>query len=497
LPMNHLKDKTELKPSKNAVIKKANYLAEARYKLELPAQKILEPLLAEIHPEDDDFKRYTLRLSDLYDLLGVNNQKVETRRAVLTRAIHSLQQNLVKFTEYNEIRQEQLVAAAWLETTVIEWDADKVTLRISEKLKPFLLLLKERFYRYRWREVADFKREYSSRLLQLCKRYSATRRFNHGNENGLYLIQKTYELDELRLMLEVPPDIYTTYTGFKIRILDMSRHEVEEKTDCRFTFRGIRTGRKITKVEFTFFGDQVGAETPTETPGIPHPEPEEVTTDGVSRDLMRFGVSDYTIRKINANYTPGQINQGVEAACDYAAWLRKKKREEIKFPDTIIKKALEEGWTSAASRARRKLEEDHQKLTEKMEAANILKNLADRKKKLREEDREQEAKIVEEQETDRRAWMKEHSENYRFADDKTAYLLMSLPEKDRESLNEDSKKELEEHISQKITPEAEDFEQAHALTVGICLEVLSEQEVKATKKARENFFKGVREQGIL
>ena len=59
-------------PERETVVWQHNSLAEARYELTAREQKLLLYVIAMIEPEDEDFKRYVVNVSEFADLAGLD-----------------------------------------------------------------------------------------------------------------------------------------------------------------------------------------------------------------------------------------------------------------------------------------------------------------------------------------------------------------------------------------------------------------------------------------
>jgi plasmid replication initiation protein len=69
---------------------------------------------------------------------------------------------------------------------------------------------------------------------------------NKHSSNG-----KEMTIDELRLMFGVSETkSYSEYKHFKQRILDVSKREINEKTDMNFSYSEIKKGRKVESIKF-------------------------------------------------------------------------------------------------------------------------------------------------------------------------------------------------------------------------------------------------------
>ena len=71
----------------NQLVTKSNILIEANYKLGVVEQKIILCLASNIHPEDSDFKSYTLPIKEFNRLLGLNGTPKYTELRQITKEL--------------------------------------------------------------------------------------------------------------------------------------------------------------------------------------------------------------------------------------------------------------------------------------------------------------------------------------------------------------------------------------------------------------------------
>jgi plasmid replication initiation protein len=113
-----------------------------------------------------------------------------------------------------------------------------VTLKFSPDLKPYMLLLKEKFTQYQLANILSMKSKYSPRIYEILK-------CNEFKKQGYTEI----ELVELRRLLKAE-NIYPLYGDFKRRILIQAQKELNKLSDISFEFEEIKTGRTITALKF-------------------------------------------------------------------------------------------------------------------------------------------------------------------------------------------------------------------------------------------------------
>lgn len=214
----------------NHRVTKSNRLIEARYKLTRNEQRFVLIMTSLIEPSQGRFTFYRVPVKSLIRWMGLENNHRAYER------IREVVDSLLK--KPLEIRTEkELIKANWV-SSVSEYVEEKgiVTFEFSEKLKPYLLQLKEQFSSYRLEHVLKLKSAYSIRFYELLKQYE---RVGH----------RTIQLDDLRRMLHVDSR-YPEYADLRKNVIDPAQRELRASTDIAFEYQPVRQHRRIVALEF-------------------------------------------------------------------------------------------------------------------------------------------------------------------------------------------------------------------------------------------------------
>ena len=215
---------------RNCLVTKSNSLIEARYRLSVQEQRLLAIMVSDINPEDRDFKKYRYRISDILEWLDIEDKgyykKIrEVTRRLLTRVVTIHQGNT-------------LFQTTWLAGAKYYFKEGVIELSFHPDLKPYLLQLKECFTKYALKNVLELKSKYAFRLYELLKQYQAigTRKFS---------------LKELRELLGIEQEELKLWIDFKRRVLEISKREINAKTDIKIDYKTEKVGRKIEYIIFS------------------------------------------------------------------------------------------------------------------------------------------------------------------------------------------------------------------------------------------------------
>ena len=206
--------------NKNIVVQQ-NVLIKGKYKLGVTEMKIILHFISLVNRDDSDFWTYTIPASDLnmdYKLIKSAARNLMSKPAM-------------------EIPQ---VDKDWL---FVHWFSDIsynngcIEASFSPKLKPYLLELKKQFTTYELSNILPLNSIYAIRIYQLLK-------------SDLYkgTVIK-YTINDLREMFGLV-NKYNQYSSFKSRVLETARSELLEHTDISFTYNELKTGRRVTSIEF-------------------------------------------------------------------------------------------------------------------------------------------------------------------------------------------------------------------------------------------------------
>jgi plasmid replication initiation protein len=224
---------------KRLFIRKANDLIEAKCKLGLEEQKIMNFLIAQIQYEDAEFREYEVTVDDFCNATGCKKDGVYARLLAVGKILTST-------TLYLETGK-RLTVLSWLSEAHYYKGEARLTFTFAPSLKPLLLELQKHgsFTKYEFDNIKHLNSVYSVRIYELLKEYE-----NFKREEGK--VFRVFEVNELKEKLDVS-DKYKNYNDFKKYVLIQAREEIHKRCDIYFEFEEIKKGRKISQIRFDIF----------------------------------------------------------------------------------------------------------------------------------------------------------------------------------------------------------------------------------------------------
>lgn len=212
---------------KKNLIVKHNKLIEGKYNLDTWEIKIIAKVSSLIQKDDDDFKEFTFKSSDMLNELGFglknHIQLKETIEKLITKKI-TIQ------------KEKETLVTTFLSSCIYRHDTSEIILRFDPNLKPYLLQLKDNFTKCYLEDVLSLNSVYAIRIYELCKQYEKIK-------------ERKIDVIQLKEILEIE-NKYKKYNDFKKYVLEIAEREINEKTDIHISFEEIKTSRKVTSIKF-------------------------------------------------------------------------------------------------------------------------------------------------------------------------------------------------------------------------------------------------------
>jgi len=226
---------------KNWLVEKSNpLLSLAQSDFTLSEFKIIDAFLSRINSHDDSVRSVIFEKGELEELLGVTR--------ILNDDLKDRLKNLFKTVYIKDDRKKDGFKLVTLfEKAEAYPDEDglwKVELKTTDSAQEYIFNIDNIGYlAYTLRSIVNLKSRHSYVLY-------------------LYLLQNrfrkswTVDLEQLKIMLKVDDsDAYKQYYRFNDLVLKKCKQELEERTDVRFDYEPVKTGRTVSGIQFTLTED--------------------------------------------------------------------------------------------------------------------------------------------------------------------------------------------------------------------------------------------------
>lgn len=214
--------------SNRNVVKQSYELNNAKYSLNAVETDLIMKMIAEIKNEDKDFHPYRFKVSEIETKIG----KKLNRDSLKTMATELRRKNL-----YIDKGKGSFLVTGWVSSFEYYADKGEIELCFDPKLKPYLLELQNRFAKADIRYIFQLSSEYAKRIYTIFKQWEKI---------GEYKI----EVAEWQRILDVPKS-QMMYGEFKRKVIETAKEQINEKTELEVDYKEIKTGRKVTHLEWT------------------------------------------------------------------------------------------------------------------------------------------------------------------------------------------------------------------------------------------------------
>jgi len=216
----------------NNLVTQSNSLIEAKHTqaLSLREQKIVLTFVSMIHPEDEDFKIYSLPIKEFHKLVNLKGREHYTQ---IKKIIKKLMERTIEIPKSDG----GYLITHW--ATHVEYLAGKGIIQFSfePKLKPYLLQLKRTFTSYRLNNIMSLGSYYSIRFYEFFKKWERTGKWR-------------VSLEHLKSLLGITQKSYEVYGNLKNRVIRPSIKELNEETDLMIELEEVKKGRQVIELIF-------------------------------------------------------------------------------------------------------------------------------------------------------------------------------------------------------------------------------------------------------
>ena len=223
------------------VIKGNELIQRSRFDLSLPEQKTIEYICSMIKPVIATENRgipyqldYQFDIRQYCKICGIDydsGKNYADIKAILKR--------LRDKSFWMKLPNGAETVVAWLDRVTTDKRSGLATVRIDDRLAPYLFDLGQRFTKYQLKNILGMKSQFSVRFYEIAKSYEFKKTI-------------TFDLDDLKCQLMVDDvSSYKDYSLFRKRVLEPAEREINDLSDISISFQPIKKGRKVVKIQLT------------------------------------------------------------------------------------------------------------------------------------------------------------------------------------------------------------------------------------------------------
>lgn len=221
----------------------ANDLIKGRQKMSLREAQLLFIAISQVVKEDKDFKTYTTTVTELAAFMGIDeNSLYRDLEGICT----SLCKQVVKIQigGTNARGKAKWKVFSWVQSA--EYDSGKLTLRLSDDIKPYLLELDKYYTQTQLGTLMTFRSYYTTRLYQYLRADTGAKWES--------IEEWCFTCEELRELFQIKPNQYKQARDMLKKTITPALEELGS-SDYAYIWdyeehRANRRGRPLTGVSF-------------------------------------------------------------------------------------------------------------------------------------------------------------------------------------------------------------------------------------------------------
>lgn len=301
----------------NELVIQHNNLVESRYRLSLQEKRLMLFLMSRIKSDDDSFRKIEISIQELANIMELDSKNIYRDMAKVTK-------NMIgRVLSIRNLDEDSLLQVPWIASAKYLYGKGIIKFKISEELAPYLLKIKNQFTVIRLSDLMRFKSIYSLRIYELLKQYES-------------IGCRKIALDQLRLSCGIPETRLNIMANFRIKVLDIAKREINEKSDILIEWDFIKRARKCVGIEFHIKSNpNYGKE---EKDKIKQLKREFETRSRLIETVEEFGFSKKVILKMIAELSDIEIEDAVRSVKNQV------ERGTVLNTKAMLRTALKEKW---------------------------------------------------------------------------------------------------------------------------------------------------------
>ncbi len=221
----------------NYVVMANNMILRSASNLNLNELKLLRFIIMQTKQGDKELFTFDVNVADMAESLEMSSDTLY--RDLQTMTLH-LMQEVISIGDKKSDVWEQF---HWVD--ICKYANGKLTIKISDELKPFLVGLRGNFTRYRLSEILSLNSIYAIRIYEILCGYMNENNLPHAD----VAIEVSISIDEIRKVTDTT-DKFERYSNFKLKVIDAALKEINQKSIYHVTATPYKRGRTVKGYDF-------------------------------------------------------------------------------------------------------------------------------------------------------------------------------------------------------------------------------------------------------
>jgi len=304
----------KVKVTEKDIVVQHNNLIDAPKGLTLQEYKMFMFLISKIDPAYNDFSVFRVTALEFAKAICIKNS------TYIYRDLQSVAKRLMERVIKINKPESNLTIQTHLINSIYYWHGEGyVDIKISDDMKPYLLGIKQKFTQYKLSQITRLSSIHAISIYEMLKKQEI-----FGS--------RTFFVEDLRKKLSILENQYKRFSDFR-NIIETTKREINEKTDILIDFKFIKTGKKITAVQFDIKSKDEKTEKKKSLYCINNEKDQKQV-----REIMKFGYSASQASNM-LDYTDySDAENAIKAVKNQI------KKGNVKNPKAMIRTALKEKW---------------------------------------------------------------------------------------------------------------------------------------------------------
>lgn len=221
----------------NYVVMANNMILHSASNLSLNELKLLRFVIMQTEKDEKELFTYTVPAKELAKMLEIQPKDFYKKVKVMTK--HIMQEVIY----IGDDSKEDWFMFHWVD--LCRYSKGKLTIKLSDELKPFLIGLRGSFARYRLSEIVSFTSTYAIRIYEVLTGYLNENNLPHAD----VAIEISVSIDELRKATDTGTK-FARYSNFKAKVIDTAMREINDKSSYHITATPYKSGNAVAGFEF-------------------------------------------------------------------------------------------------------------------------------------------------------------------------------------------------------------------------------------------------------